>query len=232
MQGISKHSDQFETLLQVLGQAGIDVRQDAASCLRKLAQLIVQWNRSMNLISRRDTARLTTYHFCDSASVLPIIGPSMSLKVLDIGGSNGLPGLVLASLSPRIKVTVCDGSRKREPFLKAACEAIRENATYVFGRVDDSRFQKSYLHAFDVVVARAVAKLRFLLRWAFPLLRPGGLIVAYKGSRALEEIKPAEKHLLKHGSLLVAMASPWATWCNPLRNFVIVKMASGGERVG
>lgn len=225
MQHHSENRKAVEALLGALRQSGVEMRDDAAERLSRLADLILEWNKAMNLISRRDVGRLVTYHFCDSASVLPIIHPQDDLEVVDIGGSNGLPGLVLACICARIKVTVCDSKLKREGFLKAASRVVGDNATYTIDRADGSDFQQTNRERFDLVVARAVTRLRHLLKWALPLVRPGGVIVAYKGSRVLEEIKPAEKHLLKAGRALIAMASPWAGWCNPLRNFVVVQKA-------
>lgn len=223
MQEVSKAGNPIGELIRALRQAGVEVRGDAAKRLANLANLIIRWNRSVNLISRRDTNRLMGYHFCDSASLLPVIGLHRELRVIDIGGSNGLPGLVLACLSQDLKVTVCDAKKKREQFLREACEIAGENASYVISRADDASFQSRNREGFDLALARAVTKLRLLLKWALPITRPGGLIVAYKGSSALEEIKPAERLLLKSARVLVAMAGPWSHWCNPLRNFVIVR---------
>ena len=76
--------------------------------------------------------------------------------------------------------------------------------------------------AFDLIVARAVTTLRSLYKGCMPLLRPGGRIVAYKGSRCLEEVRQAEAWLLKRGGdRLVVIDSPWAKECNPLRMFAI-----------
>ncbi len=227
MRKVPRHNDYsgaIGRLIEALHKRGIEVRQDAGDCLARLAQLIVDWNRSINLISRQDVDRLVTYHFCDSASLLPIITPKCELEAVDIGGSNGLPGLVLAGLCSRLRVTVCDGRRKRENFLRAACDAVG-GATYLIERADEESFQKAKHEAFDLVVARAVTKLRILLKWALPLVRPGGVIVAYKGSGALGEVKPAEKYLERGGRALLVIASPWGNWCNPLRNFVIVRRA-------
>ncbi|MGD8628659.1 MAG: class I SAM-dependent methyltransferase, partial [bacterium] len=65
-------------------------------------------------------------------------------------------------------------------------------------------------------------KLKQLLKWCLPLLAPGGRLVAYKGSRCLEEIKQAEKYFWSHsGRYVIVAGSPWAEQCNPLRLFTI-----------
>lgn len=210
-------------MIDLLDRSGLALRGEAPVTLTRLGELIHEWNKRVNLISRKDIARLVSYHFCDSASLLPIIEPEVPIRLLDVGGSNGLPGLVLAALSPNIEVTVCDSRRKHRGFMDEACEALEGRATYVMGRVDDASFLEAYAGKFDLIVARAVTRLRLLVKWCLPLIRAGGFIAAYKGSRCTEEVRQAEAYLWTHGAgLVMVLGSPYATKCNPLRQFAIV----------
>ncbi len=210
-------------MLADLRQAGIDLRPGAEEGLVELSGRIHHWNNMLNLVSRKDIGRLESYHICDSASVLPLLRPDRPVRLLDVGGSNGLPGLVLAAISPHIKTHICDSQRKRKAFLDEACGIVEGKATYELGRVDSKDFLGRHPGAFDLIVARAVTRLRLLLKWCLPLLSPGGRLVAYKGSRGLEELEHAEKYLWSHGGRHVLVAgSPWAQRCNPLRIFTIV----------
>jgi 16S rRNA (guanine527-N7)-methyltransferase len=214
--------DDIVRLVDRLDRDGVDMRADAAGLLAVLSRLISRWNEDVNLVSRKDIARLVSYHFYDSASVLPLLRPRRSMHVLDIGGSNGLPGLVLFAASPHLRLTICDSKLKRRGFMDEACVAMGEGASYELGRVDSKAFRADHAQRFDVIVARAVTDFRTLLKWCMPLLKPGGRVVAYKGSRCLEEVRQAEKMLVACGvSLLAVMGSPWADDCNPLRLFAI-----------
>jgi 16S rRNA (guanine527-N7)-methyltransferase len=209
-------------LVDNVRSSGVEVRTDAGELLTTLSDLITRWNRKVNLVSRKDIGRLVSYHFCDSASVLPLLRPDRDLEVLDLGGSNGLPGLVLAALSPYLRMTTCDSKVRRRDFIEEACRELDIGARFKHGPVDDREFRKQHRETFDLIVARAVTTLRTLFRWCMPLLRPGGRIVAYKGSRCLEEVRQAEAWLLKGGGdRLVVLGSPWAEECNPLRMFAI-----------
>jgi 16S rRNA (guanine527-N7)-methyltransferase len=231
-------------------KSGEVIREDAGERLLMLADAICRWNTAVNLVSRKDIGRLVSYHFCDSASLLPLLGPRKSIEVLDVGGSNGLPGLILAALSPYVRVTICDSQRKRRAFLEEICKRMSGNAgdgqvldevrsgsgvrearevrgasdaAFEIDRVDSAGFQARHAGAFDLIVARAVMRLKQLLRWCMPVLKPGGTLVAYKGSRCVEEVKHAEEYLFAHGGRLVGVtASPLADQCNPLRLFAIV----------
>jgi 16S rRNA (guanine527-N7)-methyltransferase len=214
------------SLVGVVRSWGEDVRPDAEEDLARLAGAIDRWNTVINLVSRKDIGRLATYHFCDAASVLPLLNVRRRVETLDVGGSNGLPGLVLAALSPHIAVTVCDSRQKRKAFLKEVCGGAREGAaglgTFEIAQVDGGIFQKRHAEGFDLILARAVTRLSPLLKWCMPLLRPGGRLVAYKGSRSAEEVDEARAYFLDHGGgMLAVVGSPMADTCNPLRMFVI-----------
>jgi 16S rRNA (guanine527-N7)-methyltransferase len=243
-------------LLRLVGAAGGSSDEGARERLRGLAGAIGRWNQAINLVSRKDIGRLIGYHFCDSASILPLLGGRLAggvgeagaqgcLEVLDVGGSNGLPGMVLAAVLPRMRLMVCDSRRKRLGFLGEVCRLgetcptqeqvagegagpgvavpLIANGTFELGRVESQEFQTGHRASFDVIVARAVTRLRLLARWCLPLLKPGGRLVAYKGSRGIEELTEAEAYLFEHGAGLAAVtASPWGDSCNPLRLFAIV----------
>ena len=188
----------------------------------QLAETIERWNREINLVSRKDMARLVSYHFCDAASLLALLRPDRPVRMLDIGGSNGLPGLILTAVSPHIDLDICDSKRKRKPFMDEACALVGQNARFEVDRIDSPGFRARYAEAFDLVVARAVTRLRLLFRWCAPLLKPGGRLVAYKGSRCFDEVKQAEGYVLGHsGDMIMVIDSPWAEKCNPLRLYAI-----------
>jgi 16S rRNA (guanine527-N7)-methyltransferase len=152
-----------------------------------------------------------------------VIQPGVAVGLLDVGGSNALPGLVLSAISPRIAVTVCDSRRKREGFLKEACDLLGGKASYVVDRVDSDTFRERNSERFDLIVARAVTRLRLLVKWCLPLVKPGGIIAAYKGSRCAEEVRQAERYLWSHGAnLVMVLGSPFAANCNPFRQFAVV----------
>ncbi len=214
---------EVEGLIDMLEQSGVTLRADAGESLVRLGELIYEWNKRVNLVSRKDISRLISYHFCDAASLLPIIKPEVSICLLDVGGSNGLPGLVLSALSPNIGVTVCDSRQKRKGFMEEACGALEGQASYVVARVDSDIFRAANAGKFDLIVARAVTRLRLLLEWCLPLLGSGGFIAAYKGSRCCEEVKQAEGYLWSHGAnMVMVLGSPFAAKCNPLRQFAVV----------
>lgn len=209
-------------LIDIMSDSGVRVRGDAAERLAGLAGLIERYNRVINLISRKDTGRLISYHFADSLSLLPVISPRRRIRVLDIGGSNGLPGLVIASACSNIELLICDGRSKRADFLMEACAAVGPGNEFEIGRVDDQSFVHRNRESFDLILARAVTGLKLLLKWCLPLMTPGGVLAAYKGSMCADEVRVARKYFFAHdGWALSVIGSPWQKRYNPLRKFAI-----------
>jgi 16S rRNA (guanine527-N7)-methyltransferase len=209
-------------LLGLLEDSGVETRRETGDLLGALCDSIERWNKAVNLVSRKDIQRLVSYHLCDSASILPILRLNSAVAMLDIGGSNGLPGLAISAISPYVAVTVCDSKLKRRGFLEEACAGLGSGAVFELARADSDDFRSEHTESFDIVVARAVTKLKQLIRWCMPLLRPGGYLVAYKGSRCPAEAEQAEAELIRTGgNLLTVIGSPWAEVCNPLRVFAI-----------
>ena len=229
-QAAEGYREEVAELVGRLRKSDLDLRSDATLRLERLASDIRRWNSSMNLVSRKDVGRLVSYHFGDSASVLPLVRPDRPTEVLDIGGSNGLPGLVLSALSPHIRLKICDSRHKRSAFLQDACDHLGTGATFEIGSVDSEIFRGRYQKSFDLIVARAVTKLKRLLGWCLPLLKPAGKVAAYKGSRCFDEVDQAVELLFRSGgAMIMVLSSPWAQDCNPLRLFAIAGLSADPE---
>lgn len=138
------------------------------------------------LIGPREVPRLWDRHLVNCAVVAEVL--PREVTVVDVGTGAGLPGVVLAIARPDLRVTLVEPLLRRTGFLEevvadlglAHCEVVRGRAEELHGR-----------RTFDVVTSRAVAPLDRLLRWSWPLVAPGGQLLAMKGSRAPEEIEAA-----------------------------------------
>ena len=154
------------------------------------------------LIGPREVPRLWERHLINCALLADAV-PQGS-EVCDIGSGAGLPGLVLALVRADLRLTLVEPLLRRSTFL---VEAVAE---LDLGHVDVMRARAEELHGervFDVVTSRAVAPLPKLLRWSMPLVRPGGQMLAMKGSSAAEEITKSREVLRKVGAVDVGVAT-------------------------
>jgi 16S rRNA (guanine527-N7)-methyltransferase len=128
-------------------------------------------------------------HIADSLSGLKVADLRAATTIADLGAGAGLPGLVLASVLPRARVFLVESVRRKCEFLRETATAMSlPNAEVVCGRAEEWR---DGLGRCDVVCARALAALPVLCEYAAPLLREGGVLVAWKGAVGADELADA-----------------------------------------
>ncbi|WP_067486937.1 16S rRNA (guanine(527)-N(7))-methyltransferase RsmG [Actinomadura hibisca] len=146
------------------------------------------------LIGPREVDRLWERHLINCAVVAEAIPEHAT--VVDVGSGAGLPGLVLAIVRPDLRITLLEPLLRRTTFLDEAVALLElKNVEVRRGRAEE--VAKDF--AADVVTARAVAPLERLAKWALPLLRPGGELLALKGERAAVELEEARPVLSRFG---------------------------------
>lgn len=147
------------------------------------------------LIGPRELDRLWERHLLNSAAVVQFL-PQDGL-IVDLGSGAGLPGIVGAAMTPGVQWYLVEPMERRCAWLTEVKDALGlDNVEVKRGRAEE--FHGAF--EADAVTARAVANLEKLGRWAFPLLRRGGELVALKGRQAASEIPPAMKVLRKFGA--------------------------------
>jgi 16S rRNA (guanine527-N7)-methyltransferase len=127
-------------------------------------------------------------HVEDSLTGLEVAELQDASRIADLGSGAGFPGLVLAVMLPDASVDMIDSIGKKTAFIaRAAAEADIPNAHSITARAEDVARDESARESYDVVTARAVGRLSTLAELASPLLKQGGVLVAWKGKRDEEE---------------------------------------------
>lgn len=154
-------------------------------------QELVSYNEKVNLTAITEVNEVFTKHFLDS--ILSIDAIPINSTIVDVGTGAGFPSLPIKIVRPDIDLTMVDSLNKRIGFLNMLCDKMKIKSTNVHARAED--FAKTNREKFDVAVARAVAKLNTLLEYLLPLVKVGGLVIAYKGANLAEEFMEAENAL-------------------------------------
>jgi 16S rRNA (guanine527-N7)-methyltransferase len=178
-------------------RANLTLTEDQHALLNKFLDLLIEANQTMNLTRITDREQAENLHIGDALSLLQYI-PAGEIAVADIGSGGGVPGIPLAIARPDARVLLVESTKKKAAYLRQTVEAL--GLTNV--RVSDERVEdvghSGRRGSFDVVTARAVASLAWLVEWSMPLLRKGGVLLAQKGMRVigeLEECRRARKAL-------------------------------------
>jgi 16S rRNA (guanine527-N7)-methyltransferase len=138
-------------------------------------------------VSRSSVPEARDVHIADSLSGLEIEPLMAASRVADLGSGAGLPGLVLAASRPEARFDLLESLGRKCQFIREAIGRMGlENAEVVCERSEDWASSRGR-EAYDAVTARAVGSLATLAELASPLLRDGGVLVAWKGARSREE---------------------------------------------
>jgi len=158
----------------------------AVDAAAEYAQLLATEGTVRGLIGPREVPRLWERHLLNSAAIASLV--PAGARVVDVGSGAGLPGIPLALARPDLTVTLLEPLARRVAFLTECVHRLGlERVTVVRGRAEEGPIRRQ-LGGADVVTARAVAPLDKLAGWCLPLLRPGGLLLAMKGSTAAAEL--------------------------------------------
>ena len=181
-------------IAKALENAGFAADTDTCRKLSVYMTGILEKNKSINLTRVTEPDDFIQDHIVDSASISGVDAFEMAVSVCDVGTGAGFPGVVIAALYPEKRLTLIDSLAKRLAVIKElAAEAGIDNIRLIHARAEDAGRDPDLRERFDLVTARAVAKLSVLAELALPLVRKGGTFAAFKGASCKEEAKEAEK---------------------------------------
>ncbi len=188
------HHDLYTDMIKQGADLGIDIPESAIPAFIFFTEQLLEWNKSVNLTAITEPEEIITKHYIDSLTVMKHI--EHGTAVMDLGTGAGFPGIPLKILRPDIKLTLVDGVGKRFLFINAVLKGLGiGDVNCIHARAEDLARKAEYRSAYDVVVARAVARLDKLSGYALPLVADGGIFLAMKGPSADQEVVEAEKKI-------------------------------------
>lgn len=177
----------------------LPVSEEKLSLLETLTDLTIETNKSFNLTAIKEPDNFREKMIFDSA--LPLSKISLKdKKAIDIGTGAGFPGLVL-SLLGESHLDLLDSTAKKINYINALAKEHHIDVTGIVGRSEE--FAKKHREEYDFAFARAVSDLYILIEIIVPMLKVGGVFVAYKGPKYQEELLKAKSIMDKLGVTLM-----------------------------
>ena len=176
---------------------GIDLNQTQIDQFNKYYELLIEYNKVMNLTGITEYEAVLEKHFYDSLTMCNKVDLNNSTLV-DIGAGAGFPCIPLKIAYPTLNITVVDSLTKRMTFLETVIKelGLKDIETYAMRGED---FAKLHREEFDYVTARAVARLNILDEICLPLVKINGYFIALKGNDGLIEIEECKDAISKLG---------------------------------
>lgn len=181
------------------------VSHETRARLEHYAAMLLRWNRTINLISRRDEATLWDRHIRDSLGLLPFLPHEFAFGV-DLGSGGGLPGVVLAIATGK-PFHLIEADQRKATFLR---EAARETGADI--QVHATRIEACPIRSAPLITARALAPLPQLLAWAAPMLAPDGVCLFPKGRNHAIELTAAASQWHMRVESFPSLADPTAVY--------------------
>jgi len=157
----------------------------------KYMELLIEWNKKINLTAIIEPKEVITKHFIDSLTILKYIDKNAS--IVDVGTGAGFPGIPLKISNHNLKVTLIDSLNKRIIFLNEVIEKLElKKIKAIHSRAEEFGKNKDYRESYDIAVSRAVARLNILAEYLLPIIKIGGKCICMKGPDTQEEIDEAK----------------------------------------
>lgn len=197
--------DQFQ---KALLEKGITLSDKQMKQYEVYFKTLVEWNEKMNLTAITDQEEVYLKHFYDSVSAAFYYDFNQPLSICDVGAGAGFPSIPIKIAFPSLKVTIVDSLNKRINFLDHLAQELGlENVQFIHDRAET--FGKNPMHRekYQLVMARAVARLSVLSELCLPLAQIGGTFIAMKGGQAEDELQIGQKALSVLGGKLISVHS-------------------------
>ncbi|MGO1580492.1 MAG: 16S rRNA (guanine(527)-N(7))-methyltransferase RsmG [Peptoniphilaceae bacterium] len=171
--------------------------------LNKYRDLMLEWNKKINLTAITEEKEVDIKHFLDSLSLFKTKYLEGEKTLIDIGTGAGFPGIVLKTYNKDLKITLLDSLNKRIKFLNEVIDELKlDKIETVHGRAEELGRNKDFREKYDIATSRAVANLSTLLEYDLPFVKIGGYFIAMKGPEYKVELEKADNAIKKLGGEL------------------------------
>jgi 16S rRNA (guanine527-N7)-methyltransferase len=182
---------QFE---QLLGEKGIVLSSHQLEQFEQYYETLVEWNEKMNLTAITDKQEVYLKHFYDSITAAFYFDFTKSLSICDVGAGAGFPSIPIKICFPHLKITIVDSLQKRIGFLDHLTKVLQlDHVSLYHDRAETFGRKPEMREGFDIVTARAVARLSVLSELCLPLVKIGGTFIAMKAAAIQEEYEHGKK---------------------------------------
>ena len=216
-----ENNEFYKKLKSYEEKINIEISEEESNKLYMYMNLMLEWNKKINLTSITDEEDIIIKHFVDSLSINKYL--SKNKNVMDVGTGAGFPGIPLKIFNEDIEFILVDSLNKRINFLEEVKQALNINKLeLVHSRIEDLAKDIKYREKIDIVVSRAVANLSVLSEYMLPFVKIGGFCICMKGPNIDDELENSKNAIKILGGKIEKVESLVLPG-NLERNIIIIK---------
>ncbi|MGX6979285.1 16S rRNA (guanine(527)-N(7))-methyltransferase RsmG [Vagococcus elongatus] len=221
-----------EEFKERLENYGIHLTDEQMQQYELYFDLLVDWNKKINLTAITEKQEVYLKHFFDSLMLVSAEETfRKNLSLCDVGAGAGFPSIPLKIAFPELKVTIVDSLNKRIKFLTELVEKLNLSDVFLYhDRAETFGKNKDFRESFDLVTARAVARLNVLAELCLPLVKQEGYFVALKAMKSEEEVAEARKAINLLGGKFIEEIEIALPGVDDTRNLVVVQKKKATPR--
>lgn len=204
-----------------LNKINIMLSEEQIEKFYKYMNLLIEWNKKINLTAIIEPNEIILKHFVDSLTINKYIKENS--KIADVGTGAGFPGIPLKIIRPDIQLVLVDSLNKRINFLNEVIEQLNlEKIETIHVRIEEFGQNKKYREKFDYSTARAVANLSTLSEYLLPIVKVRGQVICMKGANIQEEINQSKKAISILGGTLNSIEEFKLAETENTRNIILI----------
>ncbi len=215
------NEQQFQQYAETIG---IRLAREQLEQFSVYYETLIEWNKKMNLTGITKKEDVYEKHYYDSLSAAAALDFHKVNTLCDVGAGAGFPSIPLAICFPHLHITIVDSLKKRIAFLEHLVSELNLNRVELYHDRAESFGRKPEMReSFDVVTARAVARLAVLSEFCLPLAKKRGIFLVMKGPKVSEEIAEAQRALSILGGKITKTAAIELPIEKSERNILVVE---------
>lgn len=189
--------------MQLLAEKGIVLTERQLEQYEIYYETLVEWNEKMNLTAITEKGEVYLKHFFDSLTAGFYFPFDKDSSLCDVGAGAGFPSIPIKIAFPQLRVTIVDSLNKRIHFLEHLAEKLQlDHVRFIHDRAETFGQLKEHRESYDIVTARAVARMSVLSELCLPLVKIGGTFIAMKGASGQEELQAGKKAIALLGGVV------------------------------
>lgn len=177
-----------------LADAGIHLNDQQMTQFNRYFELLVEWNKKINLTAITELEEVYLKHFYDSLTVaMHVEMDDQGYRLVDVGSGAGFPSIPLKIAFPNLDITIVDSLNKRINFINEVVNELGLEGVHAYhDRAETFGQNPQFRGQFDFATARAVARLNLLAEFCLPLVKKDGQFLAMKAQQSDDEIEEAK----------------------------------------